>query len=62
MLATFSIMPSPKVGSNICIPADILKLPLQVSETVVEPYNAMLSTHQLLDSTDLTICIDNEAL
>ncbi|PBL04346.1 beta-tubulin 2 [Armillaria gallica] len=45
MLATFSIMPSPKV-----------------SETVVEPYNAMLSTHQLLDTTDLTICIDNEAL
>lgn len=22
----------------------------------------MLSTHQLLDSTDLTICLDNEAL
>ncbi|KIY65567.1 beta-tubulin 2 [Cylindrobasidium torrendii FP15055 ss-10] len=33
-----------------------------VSETVVEPYNAMLSLHQLLDSTDLTTCIDNEAL
>ncbi|KAJ7590074.1 beta-tubulin 2 [Mycena floridula] len=45
MLATFSILPSPKV-----------------SEVVVEPYNAMLSTHQLLDSTDLTIAIDNEAL
>ncbi|KAF9266398.1 beta-tubulin 2 [Marasmius fiardii PR-910] len=45
MLATFSILPSPKV-----------------SETVVEPYNAMLSIHQLLDSCDLTVCIDNEAL
>ncbi|KAJ3876882.1 beta-tubulin 2 [Lentinula edodes] len=45
MLATFSILPSPKV-----------------SETVVEPYNAMLSVHQLLDTSDLTICIDNEAL
>ncbi|GLB44875.1 putative tubulin is the major constituent of microtubules [Lyophyllum shimeji] len=45
MLATFSIIPSPKV-----------------SETVVEPYNAMLSMHQLVDNGDLTICIDNEAL
>ncbi|KAL0058443.1 Tubulin beta-2 chain, partial [Marasmius tenuissimus] len=34
----------------------------KVSETVVEPYNAMLSIHQLLDTSDLTICIDNEAL
>ncbi|KAJ7215699.1 beta-tubulin 2 [Mycena haematopus] len=45
MLATFSILPSPKV-----------------SETVVEPYNAMLSVHQLLENCDLTVCIDNEAL
>lgn len=45
MLATFSILPSPKV-----------------SETVVEPYNAMLSMHQLVDNSDLSICIDNEAL
>ncbi|KAF4596835.1 Tubulin beta-2 chain [Pleurotus pulmonarius] len=45
MLATFSILPSPKV-----------------SETVVEPYNALLSIHQLVDSGDLTFCIDNEAL
>ncbi|KAF9007507.1 beta-tubulin 2 tubb2 [Cyathus striatus] len=45
MLATFSVLPSPKV-----------------SETVVEPYNAMLSIHQLVDSSDLTVCIDNEAL
>ncbi|KAF8813430.1 beta-tubulin 2 tubb2 [Phlegmacium glaucopus] len=45
MIATFSILPSPKV-----------------SETVVEPYNAMLSVHQLVDNGDLTICIDNEAL
>ncbi|KAF8135192.1 beta-tubulin [Boletus edulis] len=34
----------------------------QVSETVVEPYNALLSIHQLVDNCDLTICIDNEAL
>ncbi|KAL1751391.1 Tubulin/FtsZ, GTPase domain-containing protein [Schizophyllum commune] len=34
----------------------------KVSETVVEPYNAMLSLHQLVDNSDLTVCIDNEAL
>ncbi|PFH48466.1 hypothetical protein AMATHDRAFT_65374 [Amanita thiersii Skay4041] len=45
MLATFSVMPSPKV-----------------SETVVEPYNALLSINQLIDNGDLTLCIDNEAL
>ena len=34
----------------------------KVSDTVVEPYNAMLSVHQLLDNTDVTFCFDNEAL
>ncbi|CAF1290649.1 unnamed protein product [Adineta steineri] len=33
-----------------------------VSETVVEPYNATLSMHQLIENTDQTYCIDNEAL
>jgi len=28
----------------------------------VEPYNATLSIHQLLENTDQTFCIDNEAL
>ncbi|KAH7097901.1 beta-tubulin [Auriculariales sp. MPI-PUGE-AT-0066] len=45
MLATYSILPSPKV-----------------SETVVEPYNCLLSIHQLVESSDLTVCLDNEAL
>ncbi|KZT20480.1 beta-tubulin 2 [Neolentinus lepideus HHB14362 ss-1] len=45
MLATFSILPAPKV-----------------SETVVEPYNALLSIHQLVENSDMTICLDNEAL
>jgi hypothetical protein len=35
---------------------------LQVSDTVVEPYNATLSVHQLVENTDETFCIDNEAL
>ncbi|KAB7498418.1 Tubulin beta-1 chain, partial [Armadillidium nasatum] len=34
----------------------------KVSDTVVEPYNAVLSFHQLVENTDETYCIDNEAL
>lgn len=29
---------------------------------MVEPYNATLSIHQLVENTDQTFCIDNEAL
>ena len=43
MMATFSVMPSPKV-----------------SDTVVEPYNATLSVHQLVENSDETFCIDNQ--
>ncbi|POY72048.1 hypothetical protein BMF94_4918 [Rhodotorula taiwanensis] len=45
MMATFSVVPSPKV-----------------SDVVVEPYNATLSIHQLVENSDETFCIDNEAL
>ena len=45
MMATFSVVPSPKT-----------------SDTVVEPYNATLSVHQLVEHADETFCIDNEAL
>ncbi|KAJ1910970.1 Tubulin beta chain (Beta tubulin) [Tieghemiomyces parasiticus] len=34
----------------------------KVSETVVEPYNATLSVHHLVENSDATFCIDNEAL
>ncbi|EFX03418.1 beta-tubulin [Grosmannia clavigera kw1407] len=34
----------------------------KVSDTVVEPYNATLSIHQLVENSDVTFCIDNEAL
>ncbi|PVV01399.1 hypothetical protein BB560_004184 [Smittium megazygosporum] len=34
----------------------------KVSDTVVEPYNAILSLHQLIDNSDLTFAFDNEAL
>ena len=43
-----------KLGSHVCA--------VQVSDTVVEPYNATLSVHQLVENTDETYCIDNEAL
>ena len=33
----------------------------KVSDTVVEPYNATLSVHQLVENTDENFCIDNEA-
>ncbi len=44
-MATFSVLPSPKV-----------------SDTVIEPYNATLSIHQLVENSDETFCIDNDAL
>lgn len=34
----------------------------KVSDTVVEPYNCTLSVHQLVENTDETFGIDNEAL
>ncbi|KAF0768945.1 tubulin beta chain [Aphis craccivora] len=34
----------------------------KVSDTVVEPYNATLSVHQLVENTDESYLIDNEAL
>eukprot|EP00606_Chrysophyceae_sp_TOSAG23-5_P000022 GSChrysophyteH2.ASY1.ANO1.446.1 assembled CDS len=34
----------------------------QVSTAVVEPYNHVLASHSLLEHTDCTFCLDNEAL
>ncbi|XP_046917005.2 LOW QUALITY PROTEIN: tubulin beta-1 chain [Dermatophagoides farinae] len=34
----------------------------KVSDTIVEPYNAILSIHELIENTNETFCIDNEAL
>merc|ERR1712078_340003 len=45
VMATYSIVPSPKV-----------------SDTVVEPYNCTLSVHQLVENSDFSFCLDNEAL
>ncbi|KAK8914128.1 Tubulin beta-1 chain [Platanthera zijinensis] len=34
----------------------------KVSDTVVEPYNATLSVHQLVENVDECMVLDNEAL
>ncbi|GAM26553.1 hypothetical protein SAMD00019534_097280 [Acytostelium subglobosum LB1] len=34
----------------------------QVSTSVVEPYNSVLSTHSLLENTDVAFMLDNEAI
>jgi len=34
----------------------------QVSTSVVEPYNSVLSTHSLLEHTDVSVVLDNEAV
>jgi len=34
----------------------------QVSTAVVEPYNAVLATHSLLEHTDVSVMLDNEAV
>ena len=39
-----------------------LHLLLQVSTAVVEPYNSVLSTHSLLEHTDVAVMLDNEAV
>lgn len=30
----------------------------KVSEVVVEPYNCILSTHNLVENSDVTVCLD----
>merc|ERR1712137_1147304 len=34
----------------------------QISTSVVEPYNALLSTHWLLDHTEVSVLLDNEGI
>eukprot|EP00635_Sarcinochrysidales_sp_CCMP3193_P002844 CAMPEP_0118919836 /NCGR_PEP_ID=MMETSP1166-20130328/18761_1 /TAXON_ID=1104430 /ORGANISM="Chrysoreinhardia sp, Strain CCMP3193" /LENGTH=486 /DNA_ID=CAMNT_0006860371 /DNA_START=68 /DNA_END=1528 /DNA_ORIENTATION=- len=45
VLATYSVLPSPKV-----------------SDSVVEPYNATLAIHHLVEHADMCFTLDNEAL
>lgn len=34
----------------------------QVSQSIVEPYNALLASQYHIESTDMLICFDNDAL
>lgn len=48
-------------GSKIINTFSIVPSP-KVSEVVVEPYNAILSINELIQSSDEAVCLDNEAL
>ena len=53
----------PPTPCPLCAPALPFPLPRsQVSDTVVEPYNATLSVHQLVENADECFVLDNEAL
>ncbi|KAJ4263443.1 hypothetical protein NW762_006262 [Fusarium torreyae] len=46
-----------------CMIATFSVLPAtDISESLVEPYNATLSIHQLVEHADMTFCIDNQAV
>merc|ERR1712132_27121 len=49
------------MGDRVMMTFSIVPSP-KVSDTVVEPYNATLSVHQLVENADECMCLDNEAL
>ena len=67
MLATFSILPSPKVSETVvevshATPKEDSLLDDIWPPLYRQPYNALHSIHQLVENSDMSICIDNEAL
>eukprot|EP00662_Eupelagonemidae_sp_cell21_P057393 gene57393-biopygen20527 len=58
------------LASSVCRCGSLLESKLgftvypspQVSTAVVEPYNSVLSTHSLLEHTDVAVMLDNEAI
>ncbi|KXN84868.1 Tubulin beta-2 chain, partial [Leucoagaricus sp. SymC.cos] len=61
-LQGFQLLHSLGGGTGAGLGSLLLSKLREVSETVVEPYNALLSFNQLVDNGDLTFCIDNQAL
>lgn len=57
VILCYNIMIEPVWGSSL-----VTSLLLQVSTAVVEPYNSVLSTHALLEHTDVSVLLDNEAI
>ncbi|EPR64302.1 alpha-tubulin I, putative [Toxoplasma gondii ME49] len=57
LMETLSVEFARKPKLNFCVwPSP------QVSTSVVEPYNAVLSSHSLLEYTDVAVILDNEAV
>ncbi|KAK1737502.1 tubulin beta chain [Skeletonema marinoi] len=50
-----------RYGNSSCFQGSVVPSP-KVSDTVVEPYNATLSIHQLVENADQCFALDNEAL
>merc|ERR1711939_492628 len=49
------------MGDRMMLTYSVFPSP-KVSDTVVEPYNCVLSVHQLVENSDESLLIDNEAL
>jgi len=62
MMCTYSVVPSPKVSDTV---VEVRSSTVHSDSPVLmyrQPYNATLSVHQLVENSDETFCIDNEAL
>ena len=65
MMCTYSVVPSPKVSDTVVeVHSLISSFPIEDDSDAqyLQPYNATLSVHQLVENSDETFCIDNEAL
>jgi tubulin beta len=64
MMCTYSVVPSPKVSDTVVEVGKffISQFGIFLNSSYVKPYNATLSVHQLVENSDETFCIDNEAL
>lgn len=61
MMCTYSVVPSPAVSDTV-VEVILCLLLYSVCLCSLQPYNATLSVHQLVENSDETFCIDNEAL
>jgi tubulin beta len=63
MMCTYSVVPSPKVSDTVVeVGLFLFGVVDADSSFLKKPYNATLSVHQLVENSDETFCIDNEAL
>ena len=64
-VSLFHVSCTDKLHGSLCILSHAQlssRCCLQVSTAVVEPYNSVLSTHSLLEHTDVAVMLDNEAV